>query len=224
MTKSTAISLAVLAVILAFGGGIALGDYVAKQRVKNQVSNEEIATSIQAATSDIPVSYEVPTDWKTYTNTKFGYSVKFPPEYIVVEPSADEGKVTPKNDYIMISATNSEGSYATLYFTQDNEEGKIEGVTVSRTFKKQSQNSENNVKEKSPKDKFAYLKKNYSFATMAGTAHELDNDQNGKEIYYSLQTKFKNNWFFELGIDYHDTKNLEDIAKINQILSTIKFS
>lgn len=51
----------------------------------NIVENNQVPLPETTATTNLPVSMDVPTDWKTYTNSRYGFELKYPPNIRVTD-------------------------------------------------------------------------------------------------------------------------------------------
>lgn len=88
------ITLGVIVVLVAMYVGYYLGkkQVIDNQKTSNQIDvlNETTSTSNETSPTAIPES-DQPEDWKTYTNTEYNFTIKFPPTFSTQVGSAGAG-------------------------------------------------------------------------------------------------------------------------------------
>jgi|SRR3972149_5538530 len=93
--KSHRILVLILVILLtagAIGGGVY---YVLNQQIKKQdklieeLQKKETTTKTEENKTEASVAKDETADWKTYTSSEWGYSIKYPKEYFLKEIGAD---------------------------------------------------------------------------------------------------------------------------------------
>lgn len=188
---------------------IAIGVYLLGTK-QNQTPVQNIAqtTPIPTPTSD-PAA-----NWKTYTNTKQGFSFKYPPEWdMEVGSQVEEGEIAPAlnihNHYV---SDPSKGHY-NYYF------GDIVGINIKKTSNKSlDQEIQEDIK--------------MSGNIFENIRHFVVDSIEGRRFtfngQYAVDTVLVKNNEFELEISHRlavDKSNKNSINKeiFNQILSTFRF-
>lgn len=247
MSTSAVIGIAVLVAIV-FGGGAYA--YVSSKaasekkdlnaqitQLQNQVSSAATATTVPSSSTS--ATADETANWKTYTNTKYGYSIKFPTDFSAqVGGISGETAATPDSGSMFVS-----NGKLTVSIDPDSNTGtdsSLSGVTVGKGLVELAQSAENRYKNQTPGStefiKFSYLKKSYSFATLAGFMEGTIENTKESENYgkysetYRLQTKHGSQFFeVEYGnkIAKADKDSAEFKAGIDQmekIIATIQFT
>ncbi len=109
------IILSILVSAILFGG---LGYYLANTKNATQVTSTTLAdttqTSIPTASATVTTSTDEALNWKTYTNTKYSYSIKYPTNWAYTEsPDTKSGagfRLATKSD-------NPENDFLTVYYS-----------------------------------------------------------------------------------------------------------
>ena len=179
------------------------------------------------------------TNWKMYTNTRYGYSIKLPTDFKVEEQGMG-GSFDAKPDSPEIFISNNKLGLRINPDTLSSGESEIKGIFVDKGFKYLAQSAETNYTNQTPGSaefvKFSYLKKSYPFSELAGYVEGIIENTKGSEGYgdyyesYHLQTKH-NGQFFQ--IDYRNVapkakkegaEFKAGLDKLEKIIATIKFT
>lgn len=202
-------------------------------------AEKSLADAEAAATATTTTATDETANWKTYTNDKYGYSIKFPTDFSVVE-SGIAGTADATANSSAITITNNSLNINIDPNVSSTGESDIQGVTVDKGFNELAQTAGNNYNKQTQGSvqfaKFSYLKKVYSFATLAGYMEGIIENTKESENYgkysesYHLQTK-RGNIFF--GIDYNSKIAKADkdstgfkagIDEMEKIISTIQYT
>ncbi|MFA6919101.1 MAG: hypothetical protein WC244_03265 [Patescibacteria group bacterium] len=173
-------------------------------------------------------------NWKTYTNTRYGYSIKFPMDFKAEEQGMG-GNFDAKPDSPVIFISNNKLELTINPNILSSEESEIKGITVDKGFGYLARSAEINYANQEFV-KFSYLKKSYPFAELAGYMEGTINNTKGSKSYgdyyesYHLQTKHNSQF---LQIDYRNVTpkaNRESaefqtgLDKLEKIITTIEFT
>lgn len=248
MSTGMIIGIAVVVAIVFGGGAYAYVNNKATKEKKDlnaqitelqsQVSSGTTATTTTPS-SATSVTADETANWKTYTNTKYGYSIKFPTGFSAHEEGmARSTDATPDSSAIVI--TNNKLTVRINPNFNSSGESSISGVTVDKVLVELAQSAENHYKNQTSGSvgfvKFSYLKKSYSFATLAGYMEGIIYNTKESEIYgkysesYRLQTKYGSK-IFEVMYNNRIVKADKDSAEfktgidqMEKIIATIQFT
>ena len=121
MSKSLSVLITIIIMIVLAG----IGYYFLNQNFQNQ--KDDLQAQITDLQNQVKTSESTPTsavdtsDWKTYTNTKFGYVFKYPSDYTLDNPSESteyEGMSNSDTD-VKIFTTNTKTGQALVEFSAD---------------------------------------------------------------------------------------------------------
>lgn len=89
--KSKFIIIAILVIILAIGGFLLLRQHQVKKSALAQNTDKVTQNDPSPETKPKPEAMDPYINWKTFTSTRDGYELKYPPEWIVINETLNDG-------------------------------------------------------------------------------------------------------------------------------------
>lgn len=159
-------------------------------------------------------------DWKTYTNTKNGFSIKYPNNWYITTEATTNTPNTPQGKLFILQIASCDSSKQAHCFLK----AKENFLEVSRQDKYAE--SLDNYFKAVTSGKRIYSKKTSTIEDETAIFYSFNSNNDFNLIYRDLLIKHNGNIFrieFSSNIDPNGVDQKQSVETFNQILSTFKF-